>query len=198
MKNLTLHRHIGQLEAMQPDFREDKATQAACVLLGLNRGKMSYMKLIKLMYLADRRALLKWGRPITFDRYFSMKHGPVLSRVLDRVNEGDPPEEDSLWHQYISRRSRYEIRAKAKCPSDRISEAEVQVLHEVYEQFGKLDKWDLVDQLHEMLGEWQDPGDSAVPIAYRDILLAGGKSEIEVAAVARELEEVALLDQFLD
>ncbi len=168
------------------------------MLLGLNGGKMSYMKLIKLMYLADRQALLSWGRPITFDRYFSMKHGPVLSRVLDRVNEGDPPEEESVWHRHISRSSRYEVRTKGECPIDRISEAEASVLKAVFQEFGGLDKWDLVGRLHDVLGEWKDPGGSALPIAYRDILFAGGKSEIEVAAVTEELEQVALLDQFLD
>ena len=32
---------------------------------------MSYMKLIKLLYLADREALARWGRPITTDQYVS-------------------------------------------------------------------------------------------------------------------------------
>ena len=52
---------------------------------------MSYMKLIKLLYLADREALLRWGRPITFDAYVSMDRGPVLSSVLDLINGGTAP-----------------------------------------------------------------------------------------------------------
>lgn len=29
---------------------------------------MHYLKLLKLLYLADRRALLRWGIPVTWDR----------------------------------------------------------------------------------------------------------------------------------
>ena len=64
-------------------FNEVKATQAAARLLRNRGGRMSYMKLIKLLYLADREALSRWGRPITTDKYVSMDKGPVLSRVLD-------------------------------------------------------------------------------------------------------------------
>ncbi len=53
-------------------FNERKATQAAAYLLQMRGGTMSYMKLIKLLYLADRAALVRFGRPITTDRYVSM------------------------------------------------------------------------------------------------------------------------------
>ena len=33
---------------------------------------MSYMKLLKLLHLVDREALLRWGRPVSTDRYVSM------------------------------------------------------------------------------------------------------------------------------
>ena len=72
-------------------FNEKKATQAAAHLLKLRGGKMSYMKLIKLLYLADREAILAWGRPITTDGYASMDRGPVLSRVLDLATDGEDP-----------------------------------------------------------------------------------------------------------
>jgi uncharacterized phage-associated protein len=65
-------------------FNERKATQAAAYLLKRRGGKMSYMKLIKLLYFADRVALSRFGRPITTDRYVSMDRGPVLSHILWR------------------------------------------------------------------------------------------------------------------
>ena len=49
-------------------FNEAKATQAAARLLFLRGGTMSYVKLIKLLYLADREALIRWGRPVTSRR----------------------------------------------------------------------------------------------------------------------------------
>jgi uncharacterized phage-associated protein len=41
------------------------------------------LKLTKLLYLADREALARYGEPITYDLPVSMEHGPVLSRALN-------------------------------------------------------------------------------------------------------------------
>ena len=71
---------------MQLKYREDGSTQAAARLLKRAGGPMSHMKLIKLLYLADRRALVRWGRPITCDWYVSMPQGPVPSFTLDRCS----------------------------------------------------------------------------------------------------------------
>jgi len=50
--------------AMILRFQHERATQAAARLLQRRGGRMSYMKLLKLLYLADRKALLSVGRPI--------------------------------------------------------------------------------------------------------------------------------------
>lgn len=70
------------------NFNEKKATQAAALFLKKAGGSMDYMKLIKLLYLADRHALIHWERPITGGSYFLTKHGPVLNNVLDLINNG--------------------------------------------------------------------------------------------------------------
>ena len=181
---------------MKPDFREDKATQAAALLLKWRGGQMSYMKLLKLLYLADRAALIRWGRPLTFDAYVSMRNGPVLSRTYDLISEGVPPDENSLWRECISEPSRYSVSLIADCPSDLLSDAEEGLLKEIFEEFGWRNRWALVEYCHT-LPEWTDPGDSALPIGYEDILKAGGKSEAQAAAILEELENLALSDRFL-
>jgi len=181
---------------MHPQFREAKTTQAARLLLSLRDGRMSYMKLIKLLYLADREALLRWGRPITFDTYVSMDRGPVLSHTFDLVTDGPRPGEESLWRACISPPDNYEVGLVGECGTDQLSEAEVGVLEEVFEEFGRRTRWELVDYAHT-LPEWTDPHGSAVPITYRDILVAGGKTEAEAAEIENELEEIAVLDAVL-
>jgi len=57
-----------QPRRLLPPFNERKATEAASVLLRLRGGQMSHLKLIKLLYLADREALDRWSVPITHDR----------------------------------------------------------------------------------------------------------------------------------
>jgi uncharacterized phage-associated protein len=106
-------------------FNEKKATQVAAQLLRLRGGRMSYMKLIKLMYLADREALLRWGRPISTDRYVSMDKGPVLSRVLDLATDGDDPSRPAIWSEQIGEPVSYAVELKADPGNDELSEAEI-------------------------------------------------------------------------
>ena len=70
---------------------------------------MNYTKFIKLLYLADRAALIRWGRPISTDRYVSMKHGPVLSNVFDLVNFGWLSEKAGSWSSVISNLSGFDV-----------------------------------------------------------------------------------------
>ena len=70
-------------------FNDRKTAQAAAWLLDRQEGRMPYLKLIKLLYLADRQSLIESGYPITGDRLVSMDRGPVLSRVLD-LNQTRP------------------------------------------------------------------------------------------------------------
>lgn len=181
---------------MRLHFNEKKATQAAAHLLKLRGGRMSYMKLVKLLYLADREALLRWGRPISTDRYVSMDRGPVLSRVLDLATDGGDPGTPSVWASSITEPSNYEVELKADAGDEELSESEIQLLDEVFAQHGRKSRWDLVELTHR-LPEWIDPQGSAIAITYRDILKAGGKSDLEISAVEAELEDLAETDLLL-
>lgn len=156
---------------------------------------MSYMKLIKLLYLADRAALLQWGRPITFDSYVSMDQGPVLSRTYDLINHGSPPGRESYWHKYISGPTQLDVSLAEECPDGGLSDADKKLLDQVFDRFGVMGRWDLVKWIHENLREWVDPHGSAIPINYHDVLVTGGgRTPAEAAVIEEELEALALAD----
>lgn len=175
---------------MKPVFNERKATQVAASFIRLCGGKLNYMKLIKLMYLAERLALLNWGRPITYDSYFSLKHGPILSTTLDLINEGKQPNSDHIWFKHVSAPKDYEVTLFQDCPADDLSEAEETIINRVFEKYGHYDKWELVKLLHNILPEWKYPDCSSISITYRDILIAGGKSEEEINSIEEEISNV--------
>ncbi len=168
-------------------FDEHKAAQAASLLLDHHGGSMPYIKLIKLLYLADRESLIESGAPITGDRFVSMRFGPVLSRVLDLIKESKPAE-NSVWHSYVARR-RYDAVLIDAVESDRLSEYEESVLDGIFESFGREKEWDVVARTHA-LPEWTDPGRSAIPIEPEDILRYAGYSDEEVQAAAEQAEAV--------
>src|SRR5579883_936446 len=62
-------------------FRFDfqKTLQASGVLLGLDANRMAYVRLLKLLSIADRELLAETARTITGDEAVALKNGPVLS-----------------------------------------------------------------------------------------------------------------------
>ena len=176
---------------MKPNYREDKATQAAGMFLKLRGKPMSHLKLMKLLYLADRGALLRWRRPITFDSYVSMPQGPVLSQTLNVLNgESDT---SGPWNQAISSPSNYEVTLIKDPGTDKLSDAEVSIIEETFGRFGTMSRWALCDYTHT-LPEWQDPNGSSIPIDYKDVLRGDGKTEIQIQSILEELENIALID----
>ena len=173
-------------------FNERKAAQAAAHLLERHGGRLNYMVLIKLLYLADRRTLLEHGQPITGDRMVSMPHGPVLGRIYDRIAAGMIPS-SAPWSEYISDPSNYEVQLVGAHPTtDELSRYELRVLDEIDARYGSLDKWVLRDLTHE-LPEWEDPHGSSRPIEPTTILQAAGHPPEEVERIASEAEELWFL-----
>lgn len=173
-------------------FDGRKTAQAACFLVELNGGTMNYMVLIKLLYLSDRRSLVETGLPITGDQMVSMPHGPVLSRIYDQINMGEPPETDEeavCWYEYITEPDGYTVRKKKDPETDQLSQYELDVLAEIYEKFGQMDRFRLRDFTHT-LPEWIDPLGSSLPIKPQTILQADGKSDAEIELLVKDAEEV--------
>jgi uncharacterized phage-associated protein len=176
-------------------FDERKAVQAAARLISQGGGEMNYMALIKLLYLVDREALLRWGRPVTGDMIVSMKHGPVLSRVFDLVSQKRQDRPKSVWHSFIPRPAPYvyTVRFSGVPETSALSEAEVALIDEIFAKHRGLSESELVELTHR-LPEWSDPGKTSVAIPFERILKLGRKSDCEIAAIAGE----AAADEFLD
>src|SRR6266498_4606701 len=112
------------MKSMVLRFNEKRAVEAAARLLKLRGGRMSYLKLIKMLYFLDREALLKWGRPVTTDRYVSMDNGPVVSRIYDLIREEPAPGTDPIWRHYISAPQEWEVVLLAEPETDELSHVE--------------------------------------------------------------------------
>ena len=185
MQIVRLAQSRARLMSMALRFDEAKATQAAAFILKLRGGQMHYLKLIKLLYLADREALIRWGIPITTDRYVSMDNGPVLSNVFNLITEEVPK---PIWSKFISAPlGEYEVKLLQVAPTDRLSRAEEHLLREIYEQYGYRNRWDIVNNVMHKLPEWTNPEGSSVPISVRQIMEGAGQDEQEIKAVVKEL-----------
>ena len=179
-------------------FRERKAAQAAAYLLKQHGDEMHYLLLIKLLYLADRQALVNRGLPITGDRLVSMNWGPVLSRVKDLLTmEPETGVDGEIWREYISEPVSYKVKARKNDPeTDELSEYEIAILETINAEFGSMDRFELSKLSHD-LPEWADPHDSSLPIDPGDILRHAGKSNDEIAEIADQAEQLAFIRKAL-
>jgi hypothetical protein len=186
---------------MRVPFNEAKATQAASLFLRLAGGRLNYMLLIKLLYLTDREALLRWGRPVTFDEYFSMHKGPILSRVLDLITEEPEPDFQRYWDRFISAPSNWQVSLFGDPGTGQLSEAEEELIGEVFDQNKQyVEKpFELVRILHKRLPEWDKdiPEGKRSPIQILDILKAGQKSADEISAIHGELKSLNRIRNFV-
>lgn len=78
-------------------------------------------------------------------------------------------------------------------PNDHLSPAEEQLIDEMFQRYGHLNRWKLVELTHE-LPEWVDPQGSSLPLDPADILRNAGYSEEQIREIESELEESALAD----
>lgn len=167
---------------MQFVFDQARAIQAAALLLRLNSGQMKYIKLMKLMYMADRRSLLRRGSPLTGARCVAMHKGPVLSEVLDLIRK---PKQRDAWPKYIATQDNY-VALINDPGDDELCDADIELLKELDGQFKEYDEWRTVDITHEM-PEWRDPGEGHQrPIDPEDILRVEGRPESEIKRLVRD------------
>ena len=157
-------------------FDEKKLTQATAFFLYKAHGRLPILKLMKLLYIAERESFRKFHRPLIGDSLVSMKHGPVLSITYNVMN-GAVRHQD-FWNEWISDRSDNEVALKDESlirdEDDllELSDNDISLLNEVWEEFGHLTRWQLVDWTHAHCPEWNDPGASSFPIHYDTLFKA--------------------------
>lgn len=153
---------------------------------------MPVIKLMKLLYLAERRSLEVYGEPITGDSLVSMPYGPVLSKTYGHMN-GAAISQEGGWDSWVSDRANHMVAlldpSMIRTPEKdllQLSDSDLEILQSVWDEFGHLERFKLVDYTHDNLPEWSDPNGSAKPITYRKLFeVLGFGSEQSEALIER-------------
>lgn len=159
-----------------------KAAQTIAYLTIKNgRNPLNVVKAVKLVYLADRESVRRSGFPIQDEPRVSMKHGPVNSFTYDLIKgEGDHDQALCGWSDHLKDCANHRIGLADRNLEiedlDELSDAEVAVLNTVWDKFGAMDQWQLVDWTHqpENVPEWEDPGITSTIIPLERIIRALG------------------------
>ena len=169
----------------------------AAYFLDRARTRIKYLKLMKLLYLADRESMKRHGHPISGDRYVSIDHGPVLSNTLNLIN-GAVKFQEHGWDHWIADKADYAVSLKRKVSRealDELSDADIDVLHNVFAKFGKVNQWDLVKYMHRYCREWENPNGSSIPISYEEVFRALGRTPAEAKKLGARVEQQRNIDK---
>jgi uncharacterized phage-associated protein len=156
---------------------------------------INILKAVKLVYLADRRSIQKFGYPILDEQRVSMPRGPVNSMTYGHAC-GEYDLDACGWSEYLEDRAHHEIGARKAFSSeelDELSDADIECMDETWAEFGHMNQWQLVDWTHDRknIPEWEDPNGSSAPIPLERILtFVGVDNADEHAAVAAEQERI--------
>lgn len=139
------------------EFDYKKATQAINYLVNKEGGQIDKLKLIKLIYLADRYHLRRYGRPIMNDAYFAMRLGPVGSSVKDIAEFSaflDESERDYASQYIRVNGDPNSVISKKSVDYKVFSKSEIEALDFSYNEFGYNSPNALVDITHQY-PEWK-------------------------------------------
>ena len=126
--------------------------------------KINRLKLMKLLWLADRIHLNKYGRLILKDTYFALPNDPIPSDSLN-FTKSDQPGKFSVLN--------FTIHAEADFDSSFFSKSDIEVFEQVWILYGRMNQFELRDISHQF-PEWkrfeEDLKNSYSPNSYNIII----------------------------
>ncbi|MCH9050614.1 MAG: SocA family protein [Proteobacteria bacterium] len=171
-------------------FRSKKAAQLCAYFAMKSEGTIEKLKLIKLLYFAERQFLSENHHPMLFDEYYSLPHGPICSSALNGI---DGIIHEEIWDNYIARNGNIVVAIKSltRDEMDEVSDAELSVVDEIWKQFGRMTPSQLRNYSHKNCPEYTETK-GRIAISYKQILRAVGVEDPDV--VANDIEEMIDLD----
>lgn len=154
---------------------------------------MDFLRLMKLLYLADRECLAEEGETITGDRMSALPQGPVLSTVMRLVNGTDS--QSATWARHIRRGKNHSLHLVDDPGTDILYQFEKEIIRRVYEKYETIPTWDIVSMTHR-LPEWlkyegqlnSPDAKNSYPISIEDVLEGIGKPEL-ISVVEERIAE---------
>jgi len=152
-------------------YKSVKASQIAAFFADSEVG-ITKAKVIKLVYLSEREFMKRYAHPMTFDEFYSIKHGPICSATLNGIdgNLGYPE-----WG-ILRLGDENEVsttRGVSRADLNYVNDAEFEVLTDIWKKFGGYTSGQLRTYTHKHCSEYTETN-SRIPISYGDIFKALG------------------------
>ena len=175
-------------------FDFHKSLQASALAMRLHGGTVAMMRLLKILYIADRELLAETGSTLTGDIAYAMKNGPVLSSIYNLAKLQSAHSE--IWDSLILKKGIY-LSLKKDPGRGKLSTCDINKVQQLCKKYEESDDEDLSQLTHEF-EEWKKAFDPSNPgssyrMSWEDALAAQGKSDL-IDEIKAELDEKRLVD----
>lgn len=166
----TLTGSLVQMPAHARTFNREKALEAI-LYVARHLESASLHSISKILYLADKRHLERFGRLISGDRYIAMEFGPVPSAIYDMMKVADNRDSiDADWDAIIKESfaiqgGRY-VKPLRKTNMDMLARSEVECFDHTIKKYGRKTFGQLTDLTHD--AAWKGVGENQ-PISLEAI-----------------------------
>lgn len=162
-----------------PDQQFNASAALAAVLIIIKRCRelrydTTRHRVLKLLYLAEKLHLERYGRLIVGDRYYALEYGPVATHVYDaiksvageRVYHLSNQDLEDGFKRCIEVKGRY-LTALCEPNLDNLSDSDISCLEEAIGKYGALSFGKLTDLSHD--DAWRQTVDGS-PISLEQIV----------------------------
>lgn len=177
-------------------FDVDKAVQVAAVILRNEGKRMSRLRLLKLMLIADRECLRRTGRPILGSKVVAMNNGPLHSDVYDLIK--GTHKDEARWSWFISKAGQRDVKLTREPPVGMLSRHEIELLNDVSDRHAQLDDYELSDATHsfsEFDKHFHKNTSTVIPL---EDMIDGVQRTADKAAIIADLKDDTAWDQFFE
>ena len=166
-----------------------KLFQTVNYLLKKYDGRLNYTKLIKILYLADRKSLKETGRSITEDNYCCMKLGPVLENLYSLITGNCSDSSFQLqWSNLFVKDGFDLVGISDKLPDGELSRYEKRIIDEIDKTYHDVPYQKMVEIVHDksVCPEWEMPSSGKAELSKEKILSCVGFSNEQIEQILEE------------
>lgn len=123
---------------------------------------MHGIRLVKLLYLADRRNFVDGAIPITGDDFINTENGPALRNILSLIAGGEAVGSET-WGRYVRSAHGPYLACAGNHDAGDLNGWEIRHLNAIYDQHGRREL-PMLCRYTRQLPEWSAPRDGSVEI----------------------------------
>lgn len=176
----------GRKVIRSPEFDVDKAIASVAYLVE-QTGETLY-PVMKMLYLADKMHLQKYGRFIAGDSYSAMEKGPVPSCTYNMLKhvKGDRSKDERFDRasEFLAYSANHRIELKQAPDYDELSSSEIGCLQAIVNTYYAVGKWAVRDLSHDQA--WSSAWSGVSKLFKRSIAM-------DIEDIAQEFENADVL-----